>query len=771
MLGLFAGAILAAALLLFLIQPMAAKIVLPKLGGAPSVWIASMLFFQAALLAGYFYTHVLSNRLRPQMQLAIHAALLLAAAFSLPPPVDMQPPSTSDDPVLWLLRTLAITVGLPFFVIATTSPLLQRWFSYTGHPSAKDPYFLYAASNIGNIAGLLVYPFLLEPLLGLRDQTWAFSIGFGVMVVLVLAAGFVTLRRAKDAPVDAPDASTQSGPREAVTWSRRARWTFLAFVPSSLLLGVTLHITTDIGSLPLLWSIPLLLYLLSFVLAFASKVKVRPRTLGVVFVLLMVPLAVSMSPDTPFPSWASMSIHVVTFAVAAWMCHKLLSDARPDARGLTDFYLWLSVGGVLGGIFNAIVAPRVFNFVAEYPLVLALCLFLVPRKAEAPKDPTAPAPLKKFAPLAGLFSKVMVLACGLAMLMLILGIDRHIVANQRTIAGDEVAVLRTWPGTILLAVFLLWPGPRRAALALLVLLIAGESFWGRASVLYRERTFFGVHKIVVSPQGSWRTLAHGTTIHGIQKWLPEEERRLPRGYYSPFGPVGDVFMNFFNQQRLKDVAIIGMGTGGLASYGQKGMTITFFEIDPAVMRIASNPEFFTFTFDSRATVGGIEGDGRIMLARQPEASYDLICLDAFSSDSIPVHLLTVEAVRDAYLPRLRDRGILLFHISNRYYDLSGPLARVGEELGLTVMMRDQTDTSLDATLKMGFLDGTWIVMARSPEDLSPIASKPGWGVLPSKPAQQLWTDDQANLLGALKLLRTAPAPAITPAPTPAKSKP
>lgn len=752
MLGLFAGAILAAALLLFLIQPMAAKIVLPKLGGAPSVWIASMLFFQAALLLGYFYTHILSTRLRVQVQLAIHAVLLLVAAATLPPPVDMQPPSTADDPVLWLLTTLAITVGLPFFVIATTSPLLQRWFSYTRHPSAKDPYFLYAASNIGNIAGLLVYPFALEPLLGLKDQTLVFSIGFGVMLALVLAAGAVAVRRAGattraiDGPTSAPAKA------EKITWSRRARWTLLAFVPSSLLLGVTLHVTTDVGSLPLLWSVPLLIYLLSFVLAFSSKVRVAPRTLGVALLIVIVPLATTMVPDTPVPSWASMAIHALAFACGAWMCHKLLADARPGPEGLTDFYLWLSVGGVLGGIFNAIVAPRLFTFVAEYPLMLALCMLLVPRRQRAATQ-QAPAKPAKFSSFRKLFSFVLFLACGLAMVMLILNIDQHIVTNRNTISNQAAANLRLWPAAILMIVLLLWPGPRRAALALFLLLIAGETLWGRQSVIHRERTFFGVHKIIISPQGSWRTLAHGTTIHGIQQWLPEDQQAIPRGYYTTAGPAGDVLIPLVEQLRLKDIALVGMGTGGLASYGKPGMTITFFEIDPAVMRIAANPQFFTFTYKSEAKVGGVEGDGRVMLARQPEASYDLICLDAFSSDSIPVHLLTLEAFRDVYVPALRERGVLLIHISNRFYDLASPLARVAEELGLVVLMRDHSNIDDDLTLKSGALGGVWVVMARSRADVAHLENIKGWIPIKSKPRQQLWTDDKANVLGAMKFLQ------------------
>lgn len=770
MLGLFAGAILAAALLLFLIQPMAAKIVLPKLGGAPSVWIASMLFFQAALLLGYFYTHILSTRLRVQVQLAIHAVLLLVAAYTLPPPVDMQPPTAADDPVLWLLRTLAITVGLPFFVIATTSPLLQRWFSYTGHPSAKDPYFLYAASNIGNIAGLLVYPFVLEPLLGLKDQTWAFSIGFGAMLVLVLASGFVTLKRMKAQPAPEPDApgSASSAPKEEVSWGKRIRWTFLAFVPSSLLLGVTLHITTDIGSLPLLWSIPLLLYLLSFVLAFSTRIKTPARKPGVAMLLLMLPVAVTMLDSTLIPSYVAMLLHVCAFGCCAWMCHKLLSDARPSASALTDFYLCLSVGGVLGGLFNGLLAPRVFDTVLEYPLMLAVALLLVPGVAKPAGESLKAKAKSAFGKLA---SPVFVVGAALSMFVLLTALERHILANERTISADQATMLRVVPPMVLMLVFLFWPGPRRAALALFVLLSANQLIYGAKGVLHTERTFFGVHRVTQSPRGSWRKLVHGTTNHGIQQWLPESERVMPRGYYMPQGPAGDILIGMITQNRVKDIAILGMGAGGLAAYGQKGMTVTFFEIDPAVMRIAGNPEYFTFVYQSPAKVTGIEGDGRIMIAQQPEGSYDVIMLDAFSSDAVPMHLLTVEAFKDAYLPRLRKGGVITVQITNRYYDLSSPLARIVQHLGLAAMMRDNRDLSVEAE-RAGQIGSTWMVIARDASDLEFLRKVPGWRSVEPRAGQDLWTDDRANLLGALKIFQPAGTSAVTPAPTaPATSVP
>ncbi len=751
MLGLFGGAILAAALLLFLVQPMAAKIVLPKLGGSPSVWIGSMLFFQAALLAGYFYTHTLTTRLRLQVQIAIHAILLLAAAFSLPPPTDMQPPS-GQDPMLWLLQTLAITVGLPFFVIATTSPLLQRWFSYTGHPSAKDPYFLYAASNIGNIAGLLSYPLLLEPFFGLRKQTWIFSAGFGLMLLLVLAAGAVALRRAGGMAGGATPATDEITPKERITWKQRANWTLLSFVPSSLLLGVTLHITTDVGSLPLLWAAPLLLYLLSFVLAFSPRVKVAARTIGLAMLCLMLGVALTMLDSGLLPSWLTMAVHTLTFGACAWMCHKLLASARPGPSGLTDFYLWLSVGGVLGGLFNALLAPRLFTFVAEYPIVLALAVILIPTKVVSTltQDSVAKASrtILEWKPI------VISLACALVMVGLFLAIDDHIITNARSkapsITNSQVSILRVLPAMGLLCACLLWLGPRRSAIVFLSLMLSTQLIVGRTGILHRERTFFGVHRVLESPRGSWRTLVHGTTTHGIQQWKPEKERLIPRGYYSEVGPAGDVFVSLIEQSRLKDVALVGMGTGAFACYGEPGMTMTFFEIDPAVIHIAGDKNYFTYIYQSQAKVGYVEGDGRITVAEQPENSYDLIVLDAFSSDAIPTHLLTQEAVQSAYLPRLRQRGLLLFHISNNFFDLSGPLARIAQSLDLTVLMRDDPGLADDVEQRTGYLGGTWVVMARDPADAEHLLKVPGWALLSVPAGQKLWTDDEANLLSVMR---------------------
>lgn len=757
MLALFTGAILASAFLLFLVQPMAAKIVLPKLGGAPSVWIGSMLFFQAALLAGYGYTHVLTSKFRVQVQVLIHGVLLIAAGLTLPPPTDLQPPAAGDDPVLWLLRTLAITVGLPFLVVATTSPLVQRWFSYTSHKDAKDPYFLYGVGNVGNILGLLAYPLLLEPLAGLRKQTHVWSIGFVVMVVLVLGAGVVAIRSAKATGSDEKARENTAIEKPvAISWRQRLWWVLLAFVPSSLLLGVTLHITTDIGTLPLLWAIPLVLYLLSFVVAFSSRVRLAGATLATIVIGLLVAVAASMLWASESHPWMNISLHCGVFFVCAWFCHKLLSDARPNASGLTEFYLWLSVGGVLGGIVNSLLAPRVFNSVLEYPLVLGLVGVVaaeaIVRQRSGVKTKNQPATSQerkaRTKSLAWSWVIAIVLAC--AMLFALVNLDAFLNVRAKQYTPETLAAFRVFGPIgvfVLLAAIL---GVRRTAPVLAVILISTQLLQGRAQSLHRERTFFGVHDVIQTPNGAWHELRHGTTSHGLQKWLPEQDRLLPRGYYDPRGPAGDAFRAMANAGNLKNVGIMGMGAAGLAAYGVPGATFVFYEIDPAVIAIAGEPKFFTYVSKSRATTGYVEGDGRMKIAESAESSFDLIVLDVFSSDSIPTHLVTLEAIRDVYVPRLKPGGVLLMHISNRYFDLSGPLARIAQETGLKVLMRADNDVPIEQQYSDARKASTWMVVAKEVADFRGLEAQPGWIPVRARENQVLWTDDYTNLLGAFK---------------------
>ncbi|MFO0856556.1 MAG: fused MFS/spermidine synthase [Phycisphaerales bacterium] len=757
MLALFTGAILASAFLLFLVQPMAAKIVLPKLGGAPSVWIGSMLFFQAALLAGYGYTHVLTSKLRVHVQVLIHGVLLIAAGLTLPPPTDLQPPAAGDDPVFWLLRTLAITVGLPFLVVATTSPLVQRWFSYTSHKDAKDPYFLYGVGNVGNILGLLAYPLLLEPLAGLRKQTHVWSIGFVVMVVLVLGAGVVAIRSAKATGSDEKALeNTATEKSVSISWRQRLWWVLLAFVPSSLLLGVTLHITTDIGTLPLLWAIPLVLYLLSFVVAFSSRVRLAGATLAKIVIMLLVVVAASMLWASESHPWINIALHCGVFFVCAWLCHKLLSDARPNASGLTEFYLWLSVGGMLGGIVNSLLAPRVFNSVLEYPLVLGLVgvvaaeAIVRQRNGVKTKNQPATSQERKIRTKSLAWSWVIAIVLVIAMFVALVNLDEYFNNHAKQYSPQTLAAIRVVGPIgvfVLLAAIL---GVRRTAPVLAVILISTQLLQGRAQSLHRERTFFGVHDVIQTPNGAWHELRHGTTSHGLQKWLPEQDRLLPRGYYDPRGPAGDVFRAMANAGKLKNVGIMGMGAAGLAAYGVPGATFVFYEIDPAVIAIAGEPKFFTYVSKSRATTGYVEGDGRMKIAESPESSFDLIVLDVFSSDSIPTHLVTLEAIRDVYVPRLKPGGVLLMHISNRYFDLSGPLARIAQETELKVLMRADNDVPIEQQYSDARKASTWMVMAKEVADFRGLEAQPGWIPVRARENQVLWTDDYTNLLGALK---------------------
>ncbi|MCA1690209.1 MAG: hypothetical protein LC720_07215, partial [Actinobacteria bacterium] len=393
---LYPVTVLFSAALLFLVEPMVGKLLLPSLGGSPEVWITTLLFFQAALLAGYAYGHVVAGRLTPRRQTLLHLALLVVALAVLPISVHPgSPRSGSAHPTLWLLGQLAVTVGLPFFAVAANGPLLQHWLAGTRHRSARDPFFLYAASNLGSVLGLLAYPALIEPLLALHTQTRAWAWGYGALVLLVGGCA-VTVWRLSGAgspapvrPTTPPDHSadgepeTAAGPERSIspTWGRRARWVALAFVASSFMLGTTTFITRDLAPVPLLWVIPLAIYLVSFVIAFARGsnptrlVAATRRALPVVLIALVYTMAIG----SQRPLWLLLALHLIALLATALLCHARLAEDRPSAEHLTGFYLWVSVGGVLGGVFNALLAPVVFPSLIEYPVAIVAACLLRPR--------------------------------------------------------------------------------------------------------------------------------------------------------------------------------------------------------------------------------------------------------------------------------------------------------------------------------------------------------------------------------------------------------
>jgi hypothetical protein len=582
-----------------------------------------------------------------------------------------------------LLGLLGATVGLPFFAVSATSPLLQKWFAASGHPAAGDPYFLYAASNAGSLLGLLGYPLLIEPNSTLGWQSSAWAAGFGGLALLCAACGAAVWKGGTG------PAGPVSGERPGA--ARRIRWVLVSLVPSSLMLSVTAYISSDIAAVPMFWALPLALYLVTFIVVFSPRPALSHTGARRALPLLLVPVAMVLASGATTPIPLLAALHLAGFFVAALVCHGELARDRPGPRHLTEYYLWMSLGGVLGGVCNALVAPLVFESVAEYPLMLVAAAWLgLPRDREFRRaDIVAPAGLA-------------LLAAGLLVLVPGTGMPR-------TLAVFGLPVL----GCFLMS----GHGPRFALGLGAVLLVSRLAPEQGMRTLARERSFFGIHRVAVDEAGKFHLLFHGKTVHGMQS-LDPAKRRVPLGYYHPTGPLGEVFAGWEGP-----VAAVGLGAGAVASYGRPGQEFTFYEIDPVVKRLASDPRYFRYLADSPARVGVILGDARLTLGQAPAGRYGLIVLDAYSSDSIPVHLLTREAMR-LYLSKLAPGGRLALHISNLHLDLRPVAGNLARDAGLACVYRE--DDATDEQAAEGKASSRWVVMARNPADLGSLATSRHW---------------------------------------------
>jgi len=805
---------------------MVAESLLPQLGGAPAVWNTCMVFFQAMLLAGYAAAHWMTRRLSSRAQLTTHLALLLVALATLPIQLNNTAAAPWQHwPTAWLLLQLLLNIGPAFFVLALTTPLLQRWFAASAQAGARDPYFLYAASNIGSFMALLGYPLFIELNWPLGEQTWLWAAAFLLMPLLVLACGAQVGRGVLTAPRTTVEQRVADGgvrtPRPTYTaLSRRLHWAVCAAVPSSLLLGVTTYITTDVASMPLLWVVPLALYLLTFVFVFARQQLFSTRLLSRALPIGALALAYQMCAGLSEPAWLVLGLHLGVFFIAAMVCHARLAADRPKAEHLTEFYLWMSLGGVLGGLFNTLVAPMVFNSVVEYPLALMAACWLrwEAKRTLAQKDATASAavlphplplgegtatstprgtecagfgpPLNTSLPLPagegrgegeGAVQRILphpasdllwpfCLAVLTAALAALLPPAKLIPAQLQSVVIFGLPVLLC---------FLLVDTPRRFALGLGAVFLGGAFFTGGfGKTLHVERNFFGVTRVTLSPSGDARQIVHGRTIHGRQ-FLDPARAAEPLTFYHRDGPLGDVFRVFGANAgrasrplgerdsastihptaaptsaerdarptlvRGRSIGVIGLGAGSMAPYAQAGERWTFYDIDPSVLRIAQDPDYFTFLERSAAAETQlVEGDARLRLREAADGGYDLLVLDAFSSDAIPVHLITREAL-ELYLLKLAPGGMLAFHISNRYLDLEPVLANLAQELRLVALGCD--DMSLtEAEFATGREQAHWVVMARVGDGLAGFQRRTRWSPLERNPRVGVWTDDFSSPL-------------------------
>ena len=734
MLILFGTTIFVGASLLFLVQPMFARMALPLLGGAPAVWNTAMVFYQAVLLAGYAYAHVTMRWLGPRRQAGLHLVILLVPLAVLPiaVPAGWIPPGDAN-PIPWLLALLAVAVGLPFFAVSATSPVLQAWLAATGHPAARNPYVLYAASNVGSLLALLAYPVVLERLVDLGAQSRLWAWGYGILVALAVACALALRRagaahRGDERGGGAPTAALAEGaPAEAdraITPARRARWVLLAAVPSSLMLSVTTYLSTDIAAIPLLWIGPLAIYLLTFALVFGRRRLVPHRVWVELLPVALLPLVLVLVARANEPLLLIIPTHLVVFFVAAMVCHGELAQDRPHPRHLTAYYLWLSVGGVVGGAFTALLAPRVFTNVLEYPLVLAL-LPLMPARPPSAWQGRGRQVLDVALPL----------ALGVLTVTLIAGLERTGMGADGV--GPAVGL-----ATLLCLTF--WRRPVRLALGLAALFLAGAVYRGEeGQLLFAERSFFGVSRVTRSPDRGYHMLMHGTTLHGMQALAPAR-RREPLTYYHPTGPLGQFFRTAESPSPRRSVAVVGLGAGSLACYGTPDQRWTFYEIDPTVFRIAGSTRYFTFLRDCPPKVFVILGDARLTLARAPDAAYDLIVLDAYSSDSPPLHLLTLDAFR-LYLSKLAPGGVIFLNISNRHLVLEPVVGAIARAAGLVARTRNDAQID-DAERLAGKVESQWVAMARREEDLGALRHDARWKAPAAPPDLAPWTDSFASLL-------------------------
>lgn len=720
----FAATLFLSALLLFAVQPMFTKMVLPKLGGAPAIWSVALVFFQASLLLGYAYAHWLTKYFPQRLGAFIHLALLGVAALTLPLGIASgfgMPPSTHIE--LWLLALFAASIGLPFTVLSASAPLLQRWFAESGHPRAGNPYVLYAASNLGSFTALLAYPTVIEPFLRLREQTAAWSAGFALLAVLIAMSALVvtsgaTTRRDEAIAAAKPD------------WSSRLSWIALAAIPSGLVVAVTAHISTDVAAAPFLWIVPLALYLLTFVAVFNERPWLSHKTVVLLVPFVVAPLAISIMGGERAYWLVTISLHLIGFFVLTLLCHGELYRKRPAPAQLTDFYLATSIGGVVGGVFTGLIATNVFSITLEYPILVALAVLALPGA---------------FAGGAKQSLRAMAVPLALAAVVYLV----HVSTDFR-ISYDWQILFQAGLMSIV-ACMLLQRRKPAAMFGFVVLAFVFSATWqpGQKS-LDTSRSFFGVHRVVNSSDGQYRLLFHGTTIHGVERirnadGTPVTGRAEPLVYYYRGGPISETILatrDILNK-RLS-LAAVGLGAGSVACYREKGESWTFFEIDPEVVRLARDPQRFRFLSSCAPDTRIVLGDARLTLAASEE-KYDVILLDAFSSDAIPAHLLTREAIA-GYLARLNPKGIIVLHISNRHLELSGIAAAVGAAEGMVAIRKYDRDA---VNFVKDYRSSAEVaVLARTWNDLAHLTQRKGWEPIAANGITP-WTDDYSDLISSM----------------------
>ena len=727
----YTAAIFVSALLLFSVQPLFTKMVLPRLGGSPAVWSVAMVFFQSLLLGGYAYAHYLMQLRNRMIPVAAHLVLLIVALLTLPLSIATgwgEPPTSGY--AFWLLGLFAVSIGLPFFALAANNPLLQAWFVRTGHPNGPDPYFLYASSNIGSFLALLSYPVLLEPMFTLRTQNLIWTGGYGLLIVLIASCGVLLLRSPATAAIDTLAEDFDAPPP---SWTLRARWIFLAAVPSGLLIAVTAHISTDIAAAPLLWVLPLSLYLLTWVLVFQSRPLLPHKWMLMAQPLAIIGVIVLLAVGGERNLLITLGGNLLCFFIIAMACHGELARTRPAAKYLTGFYVGLSFGGMVGGLFAGLIAPFTFSWVAEYPILAALAVLCRPPAEERLQNWN-----RWFWPLLVIIAVLLIAPTySNGKLYAWLEEQRVYVITVVAMIGMILTVLRVtgtakFAGIIVLA---------------LVLVRAYPADDGRVETV---RSFFGVHKIVVTANGQYHVLMHGTTIHGAEKFqsddgTPVTGRPEPITYYHKDGGIGQAIAAIRERKGAPlRVAVIGLGSGTLTCASEPGETWKFFEIDQSMVDTARDPKYFSYIQSCAPDLKPVIGDARLTFAREPDGIYDLIIVDAYSSDAIPIHLATEEAM-EIYKDKLAPQGAVAMHVSNRHLELSSVVVGIAEANDLKSWVYSE-----DSNRESEYIFATSVVVsAREETDVGKLASSEQWALTEADEHQRVWTDDYSNVLGAV----------------------
>lgn len=715
----YSFSIFLSAFLMFMLQPMVAKMVLPYLGGATSVWTVCMLFFQGVLFLGYLYAHGSVKYLGIKKQSILHLVLLCMSFYWLP--ISIQEVSFNEGihASTLILLILSSSILLPFFLLSSNATIMQKWFSYSNHKSSGNPYVLYAVSNLGSFIALLGYPFIFEPSLNLTEQTFYWATTYIVFAIFVFLSCIILINNYKNM------VQKEKVDKASIPWKRKAYWCWLSFVPSSLLVGTTTFITTDIASVPLFWILPLATYLITFVIAFSYRLKISLKFLS--FTSVVCVSFIFLNAYFMGYTFLLICVPIVLLFSISYIFHRKLADDSPNSTHLTEYYLWLAFGGMLGGLFNSIIAPYLFVEITEYKVIV-------------------------YASLLGCVSYAVNKVTGRnnfinILLLFVIGFISYEANKHNFISEDLYTLFRVIFVFICFLVLTQEQNTKKVFVCILCFITILDDRAMDLNDEYKVRSFYGSYNVKTKDRGGEqiRVFSHGTTLHGGQ-YLKESIKYEPTLYYSKRSGLG-LAINSFSDTffKGKDVAVIGLGVGATSCLFSKDQKITYYEIDQAVADIATNDSLFSFIKGCTPNHSIIIGDARIMLNKAVGSQYKMLVLDAFSSDSIPVHLLTKEAI-ELYMQKLDTDGVLMVHISNRHLDLKPVLANISNELNLDgyyfkLDVKPKPDNAAD-------IDSLWVALIKSESQKIHFQE---WVDLDKfKNNRPVWSDEYSSILHVLK---------------------